>query len=100
MKLINYNYGYNNTFNCSIHGKIVVTKNEWSKIVKYLLHNKVTIFNWDFEKRILKDDLQRKKQLDNINTWYNLRVSATDLVVWKFNIKGYKRGNYVFCVKG
>lgn len=41
MKVINYNYGYNNTFNCSIHGKIVVTFDEWRKAREYLTHPQV-----------------------------------------------------------
>jgi len=37
MKLINYNYGYFPEFNCSIHGKIVMTSREWQKARLFLL---------------------------------------------------------------
>jgi hypothetical protein len=96
MRLINYNYGYNNTFNCSIHGKIVVTQKEWERIEKYVLNPSVT--KESFFRNILKGDIKRIVYTDT-GTLLNIRVNATQAVVNKFNIKGYKRGNYTFLVK-
>jgi V8-like Glu-specific endopeptidase len=95
MKLINYNYGYNNTFNCSIHGRIVVNKIEWGKIVKYILNPLVT--KDLFYRNMLKEDLNRLVFMDK-GTLLNIRTTATEKVVDFFNIKGYKRGNYTFLV--
>lgn len=101
MKIINYNYGYNNTFNCSIHGRIIVTRWEWRRIVNYLFHSRVKIFDYDSDKSILKQDLER-----NIETkkgkLFNIRVTATELAVKKFGFghdgRRYKTGNYAFLV--
>lgn len=93
MKLINYNYGYNNTFNCSIHGKIIVNREEWKSITHYLL-NPFIKFEHKF---LLKDDLQRYIKTKQ-GYLFNLRVTATEKVVNFFNIKRYKRGNYTFLV--
>lgn len=97
MKLINYDYGFSNTFNCSIHGKIIVSREEWDSITHYL-KNPFVKYEHKF---LLKEDLLRaiktiyKGQL----AWkFNIRVSATEKVVKFFNIEGYKRGNYVFLV--
>ena len=97
MKIINYNYGYNSAFNCSIHGKIIVSQEEWDGMIKYLFHPKVK--SYYLYKNILKQDLQRW-----INTkkgrLYNIRVSATEKLIEKFGPgKGYKTGNYMFLVK-
>jgi len=95
MKLINYNYGYNNTLNCSIHGRIVLNKEEFGKIVKYILNPLVT--KELFFRNLLKEDLNRLVFTDK-GTLLNIRVTATEKVVNKFNIRGYKRGNYAFLV--
>ena len=96
MRLINYDYGYNNTFNCSIHGKIIVTQREWKKIEKYVSNPSVT--KDIFSRRMLNADIKRIVYTKT-GTLLNLRVFATEKAVDKFNIKGYKRGNYVFLVK-
>lgn len=96
MKLINYKYGYNNTFNCSIHGKIIVNKSEWKSIVKYLLNPSVK--SCYLYKNVLKDDFKRCINARS-GKLFNIRVTATELVVRKFNIKNYKAGNYMFLVK-
>lgn len=95
MKLINYNYGYNNTFNCSIHGKIIVSHNEWQKILKYLFNPSVTKDN--FYRKILRDDIFREIQTKEGHL-LNIRVTATEQIVKKFNLNGYKRGNYTFFI--
>ncbi len=95
MKLINYDYGYKNTFNCCIHGKIIVNPQEWKAIVKYLFNPAVKACY--LYKDILRQDLNRfiaTKQGD----LYNIRVTATEKVVEKFNLKGYKLSNYMFLV--
>ena len=95
MKLINYNYGYNNTFNCSIHGKIIVSHKEWRDIIKYLFNPMVKhCYLW---KDLLKQDITRGIQTKKGHL-INIRVTATELIVKRFNIKGYKRGNYSFFV--
>uniref|UniRef100_A0A6M3IWT1 Uncharacterized protein n=1 Tax=viral metagenome TaxID=1070528 RepID=A0A6M3IWT1_9ZZZZ len=95
MKLINYNYGYNNTFDCSIHGKIIVNKVEWKAILKYLFNPAVT--SYYLYKHLLKEDITRLIETKK-GKLCNIRVAATEKAVNKFNIKKYKRGNYMFLV--
>ena len=95
MKLINYDYGYINNFDCSIHGKIITTKEEWLRALKYLFHHKVKdYYLW---KDLLKEDITRAIHTKK-GTLFNIRVTATEKIVDKFNVKGYKRGNYMFMV--
>jgi hypothetical protein len=100
MEIINYNYGYNNTFNCSIHGKIIVSKEEWNKIEKYIFNSSVT--KDIFYRNILRDDIKRLIYTKE-GTLLNIRVTATRQVIDKFrniqNRKKYKLGNYMFLVK-
>lgn len=93
MKIINYKYGY--IFDCSINGKIVVSKYHWKKIVKYLHRAKFDDYG-NFFKKIVLEDLERPVKYNN-NTFYNIRVNATEKVVKHFKIKGnLKRDNYMF----
>lgn len=95
MKLINYKYGY--LFNCSIHGKIKMTPEELEQVVKYLRHNKVqhTYFaKTGFTQAIFENDLKRTMPIKG-GYLINIRVGATELLVKKFGLKGYKRGNYM-----
>jgi hypothetical protein len=94
MKLINYNYGFNNTFNCSIHGKIKINYNEFKKIFEYLSNNNV---KWGY-KYLFNEDILNAIPIKG-GYLFNIRVNATGLVVNHFNILGYKRGNYMFEVK-
>lgn len=101
MKLINYKRGYNNTFDCSIHGTIKMTRDEFDSMVKYLYQNAGTIKKEQeyFSPELLKEDLARrvyeKTKAGIVKSFLvNIRVSATQAVVNHFNIKGYKRGNY------
>lgn len=100
MKVINYNYGYSNTFNCSIKGKIIVSPREWKKVLKYLFNPSVKIIDWDMHKRILREDLTRAVYTE-AGQLYNIRVSATDRVMSHFKYSGacYHRQNYVFLVQ-
>lgn len=100
MKIINYNYGWCNKFNCCIRGKIIVSKLEWKKYRKYLL-NPFTRDPYLF-KNLLKEDFNnfyRGKE----GLLISIRVAATTKVVEKFgtlkNNKMYKRNNYMFLVK-
>ena len=101
MKLINYNYGYNNEFNCSIHGKIIVSKEEWDNIKRFLSRTRKWVYDrgyvW-FYKRILKEDLKRFYKVKK-GKLYNIRVDATSGVAKEFELDNYKRGNYTFLVK-
>jgi hypothetical protein len=92
MKLINYKYGY--LFDCSIHGKIVVSKRMWNKIVKYLKRAKFETWYKD----VVMSDVANPIELEK-SKLYNIRTTATEKVVNKFHIKGnYKRANYMFQV--
>lgn len=96
MKLINYKYGYH--FDCSIHGKIVMTPTELEQAKKYLFNPAVKyhdIYYTPMMKRILRDDLERKLPLLKKGYWINIRVWATEKIVKHFQLPRYKRGNYV-----
>lgn len=95
MKLINYNYGYNNTFNCSIHGKIIVSPQEWEQIKKYLFNPAVK--HCYLFKDVLNQDMQRIIKVKD-GFLCNIRTTATEFVVKRFNIEKYKQGNYMFFV--
>ena len=93
MKLINYKMGYNNTFDCSIHGTIKMSLKEYKKAIKYLKNNSV---KWGY-KYLLVEDLKRVIKLKN-GFLVNIRVSATDKLVKKFDLSNYKVGNYQILV--
>ena len=95
MKLINYNYGYNNIFNCSIHGKLVVNKREWKNILKYLFNPAVK--HCYLYKDKLKQDIKREIKT-KAGSLINIRVIATEFAVKRFNIKNYKCGNFMFLI--
>ena len=101
MKIINYNYGYNNFFNCSIHGKIIMTQKELDKAVLFLLRGaKRWMPSSPWIKEVLKKDLERKVQ-DKKGYRINIRVPATEVLVEKFGLQDkYKRGNYMLQVIG
>lgn len=100
IKLINYNYGYLNKFDCCIGGKIIVNKLEWKAIKKYLL-NPFTRASYLW-KDILKEDFERKYKTKN-GELVNIRVTATEKVIEKFGIENgrynYKRNNYMFLIE-
>lgn len=94
MKLINYNYGFVQRFECCIRGKIVVTKKEWEKIIAFcrskLLESNYT--GLTFEKDI-------RRQVHSIEgELYNIRVEATEWVIKKWKLPKYRRANYMFLV--
>lgn len=96
MKLINYRYGYNNLFNCSIHGKIRMSTREWKKVYKFLLlGSKRWLPSYPWIKQILKEDIHRKIRYKNDKGYLiNIRVPATDALVKKYKLNNYKLGNY------
>jgi hypothetical protein len=99
MKIINYDYGYNNYFDCSIHGKIIMDKKEWGEAISFLLRGaKRWLPSYPYIKNILKEDIKRSISVKN-GKLYNVRVSATEVIAEKYNLKKYKRGNYVILVK-
>ena len=92
-------------FNCVISGEIKMSIWEFVKAIKFLkttkrLHNGTTSY-LSFYRRLLKEDLSREV-VKTINgqtrKYFNIRCPATELLIDKFNIKGYKRGNYVLRV--
>lgn len=98
MKLINYRYGYSNFFDCSLHGKIIVTSTEWEKVKKFLLKTQKWIDDSGyvgFYKKILREDLKRIQKVKS-GFRCSIRVSATQGIAEQFGLKKYKRGNYVF----
>lgn len=95
MKVINYNYGYIPEFSCTIHGKIIVSKEEWVKMVKYLLHPRLVLY-YSTSKTMLKGDLARRIPTKN-GYLVNVRCYATEALAKKFGFK-VKRANYMFLV--
>lgn len=95
MKLINYKRGYNNTFDCSIHGTIKMNRKEFDKALSYLFANQEKL--WIPE--LLPKDLARRIFIKNSRGivqgfLVNIRTTATELIASRFNLKGYKKGNY------
>ncbi len=85
MRLANYRRGY--LFDCSIHGSIYCTPEEWAAVKK--LTAQVVFHESDFYRHIMMGKGRRA---------YNIRVTATELVAEKYGLKRYKRGNYLFIV--
>ena len=101
MKLINYKRGYNNTFDCSIHGTIKMNREEFDNAIEYLFNDadRIRKEHSYFSSELLKDDVARRIHIKNsrgISQGFliNIRVSATEALVKHFNVKGYKRNNY------
>jgi hypothetical protein len=92
MKLINYYYGYNPIFECSIHGKIVMTAKEWKDAYNFLKRTKKID---SYFKKVLTEDVERTIPTRNGSYLLNVRVSATEVLVEKYNLSNYKRGNYM-----
>ncbi len=87
MKLINYKRGYNNLFDCSIHGTIKMNVGEYLKVID-LMHKKNMFSTWT-----LSRDLERKI-FTKKGFYVNVRTTATDLIAKKWKLTNYKRGNY------
>lgn len=106
MKIINYKYGYIDTFSCSIHGKIVMTRAEWKKASKYLFNGGVLkkiqrrmqqFPIWELS-GIIQKDIDRRIETKQ-GTLINIRVSPTEILVERFKPKGtFKRANYMLLI--
>jgi hypothetical protein len=96
MKLINYNYGNINTFDCVIKGKIIVSKNEWKKCLNYLARVKPDT-SYPFYKTMVKEDVKRQIKTKK-GYLVNIRIWATEKIVNHFNLKRYKKNNYMFLI--
>ena len=97
MKLINYNYGYTpaDTSGTYYRGKIKMTYNEYCKAIKYLLRARLgATYEQLLSKKILKEDLRKSVSVKGNGFHVCVRVTATQKLVDKYNLKGYKRQNY------
>lgn len=90
MKLINYSLGYNDIFDCSIHGTIKITRSEFDDVVKFLYKNEDRLY---LSKKILIEDLSRRI-VTKKGFLINIRATATQLIAKKYNLKNYKNANY------
>lgn len=91
MKLTNYKRGYNNTFDCSIHGTIYMTSKEWAHELHWLTGK--MIIEKLFSKNLFYEDITRviKTKRGQI---INIRTTATGLLAEHSKLDNYKRGNY------
>jgi len=96
MKLTNYYRGMATCFDCVIHGTIYMTKNEWSDVYNWFSRVRKPFMYYDdgsFRKNIFFDDV--KKMIETKRGWVlNIRVTPTEHLVKRYNLKNYKRGNY------
>jgi hypothetical protein len=97
MKLINYNYGYYNEFDCSIHGKIIVSPKEWAEVKKWLKRKAKAINTKYLWLDILQEDFARLIETKQGNLC-NIRTTATNLIAKKYGLKKYKHANYMFLI--
>lgn len=98
MTLRNYNYGYNQAFECSIHGKITCTRKEWYDALTFLHRGKNRWMpSYPHIDRQLTEDARRGVPTRD-GMLYNIRVPATEVLANKHNLAGYKKGNYMFLV--
>lgn len=96
MKLINYNYGYYPVFTCSIHGKIVMTSKEWSKARLFLLKGaRRWLPSYPWTRKVLLEDEKRTMPTRDGSYLINIRVPATEALARKYDLKRYKRANYM-----
>ena len=104
MKIINTGLFYFGTSGTAYHGKIVLSKREFNKVVKSIMSNRQISKNYQgagkypyLSKDLLKEDIARGK-----NNMYRLRVSVSDYIVSMFKNTSryhYKRDNYIVVVK-
>jgi hypothetical protein len=102
MKLTNYRRGYNPLFECSIHGTIYMTRTEYDELVPHLYY-KYSDSTHATDKELLSKDLSNRQKLFKNNKYVgfriNLGVTLTVLIVKRYELKGYKLGNYQLQVK-
>lgn len=90
MKIINYPQ-YTDQFDCVIHGRILINKNEFERVKKLVASYKPDpAYPW--RTRMGLDDIKAMK-----HNRFCIRVTLTEYVVGKMKHTGkYKRGNYFF----
>lgn len=91
MKLINYDYGFtpaDPTSGTYYRGKIRMTYDEYREAVRYLRRAR-------FEHKFMfAKDLERTASVRGNGFHVCVRVSATEKLVKRYGLKGYKRQNY------
>lgn len=99
MKLVNYKRGYNDLFNCSIHGTIYMNNMEWGEVYRYIQNNKTLLDKYDpvFYWKLFADDCERT-QANSHGYCINIRVRATEAIARKYKLNNYKLGNYQLCI--
>jgi hypothetical protein len=85
MKLTNYNKGYREKFDCSIHGTLEVNKEEFKKILPII--KKYCI---DYDNAIQKNYYVDKQG----NHYYSFGITPFIKIVNKYQLKNCKDGNY------
>ena len=90
MVVKNYNRGYFDKFDCVIHGRIVVFGAPEMDIIKQLLNKMPIDSSYPYLKRnaIIK--------FNNADKLFHLGTTPTDFIAKSLNLKGYKKGNYMF----
>lgn len=106
MKLINYNYGGPQEFNCWIRGKILCTLNEWEQVKKHLRLTSTTRRLYPYSQQLRPKQARTVLERDILRTvptkrgyLVNIRVTATNEIITHFkpdNSAHYKRQNYMF----
>lgn len=77
------------------YGKITMNYDEYRKAVKYLVRARIGYsYNWEFNKRLLLEDLERKASVKGNGFILAIRVPATEKLVEKFKLDRYKKQNY------
>ena len=96
MKIINYNYGYISFFECSIHGRIIVSESEWKQIVNFITKLEPDSSYPGY--KILA--LERTKQIKKLKEGklIHLGLWATENIIKKFNLEKSRVGNYAFLI--
>lgn len=94
MKIINYSRGYIDQFDCSIHGRILISEQEFGVI-------KELIDNWEINDKDITHpwiaDMARGDIERMMFNRFNIRTTMTEYVVRKMPHNGkLKRGNYYF----
>ena len=89
VKLVNYKRGYNNKFDCTIHGTIYMTYGEWKKALTYLRR----AIRSSFIKEMLNDDIKRTIET-NKGFLVNIRITATEMLASHLKLNKYRLGNY------
>lgn len=102
MKVINYKRSMGSLFDCSIHGRIIITWNEFL-LIKDLLRSMPIDSSYPWIKRLALEDIQTgiSRSATNLagngNPMFNIRVTATEYIVNILPHTGtLKRGNYYF----